>query len=134
MPMPRLRGFRLWLVVFNAVLLPALAIAALIWRDDILQALMDPKVPYAIYKPPPAPDYATVLQSPEPDRKRIQESLRTLDKYNGPIDGNLESDATVKAIQDWQKGRGTNPVGVTRIERKRQGGAGDARRCLSQCD
>src|SRR5256885_14459765 len=58
MPMPRLRGFRLWLVVFNAVLLPALAIAALICRDDILQALMDPKVPYAIYKPPPAPHYS----------------------------------------------------------------------------
>ena len=42
---------------------------------------------------------------------RIQESLRTLDKYNGPIDGNLQSEATIKAIQDWQKGRGTNPVG-----------------------
>jgi hypothetical protein len=58
-----------------------------------------------------APDYTTVLQSPEPDRRRIQESLRTLDKYSGPIDGNLQSDATVKAIQDWQKGRGTNAVG-----------------------
>ena len=48
----------------------------------------------------PAPDYATVLQSPEPDRRKIQESLRTLDKYSGPIDGNLQSDATVRAIQD----------------------------------
>jgi hypothetical protein len=59
----------------------------------------------------PAADYTTVLQSPEPDRKRIQESLRTLDKYNGPIDGNLQSEATTKAISDWQKGHGTNPVG-----------------------
>jgi len=59
----------------------------------------------------PAPDYATVLQSPETERKKIQESLRTLDKYNGPIDGNLQSDATRKAIGDWQKGRGTPPVG-----------------------
>lgn len=59
----------------------------------------------------PAPDYNTVLQAAEPDRRKIQESLRTLDKYNGPIDGNLQSDATVKAIQDWQRGRGTNPVG-----------------------
>lgn len=59
----------------------------------------------------PAPDYNTVLQAPEPDRRKIQESLRTLDKYNGPLDGNLQSDATVKAIQDWQRGRGTNPVG-----------------------
>jgi len=57
------------------------------------------------------PDYTTVLQSPEPDRRKIQESLRTLDKYNGPIDGNLSSDATVKAIEDWQRGRGTRPVG-----------------------
>ena len=59
----------------------------------------------------PGPDYATVLQSPDPDRKRIQESLRTLDKYNGPIDGNLQSEATEKAIADWQKGHGFHPAG-----------------------
>src|SRR3954447_14179840 len=53
---------------------------------------------------PPAPDYTTVLQSPEADRRKLQESLRTLDKYNGPIDGNLQSEATAKAISDWQKG------------------------------
>ncbi|MGZ6125746.1 MAG: hypothetical protein ACXWLR_12350, partial [Myxococcales bacterium] len=47
-----------------------------------------------------APDYTSVLQSPEPDRRRIQESLRTLDKYNGPIDGNLQSEATAKAIAE----------------------------------
>lgn len=67
--------------------------------------------PIAAARPAAAPDYATVLQSPEPDRKRIQESLRTLDKYNGPIDGNLQSEAAVKAIGDWQKGRGTPIVG-----------------------
>ena len=54
----------------------------------------------------PAPDYTTVLQSPEADRRRIQESLHTLDKYNGPIDGNLQSEATTKAISDWQKAHG----------------------------
>jgi hypothetical protein len=71
-----------------------------------------PSAPTAATRPAaPAPDYTTVLQSPEPDRKRIQESLRTLDKYNGPIDGNLQSEATMKAIADWQKGRGTHPVG-----------------------
>jgi hypothetical protein len=59
----------------------------------------------------PAPDYATVLQGSEADRKKIQESLRTLDKYSGPIDGNLQSDSTQKAIGEWQKGRGTPPVG-----------------------
>ena len=30
-----------------------------IWRDDILEALLDPKIPYAVYRPPPAPDYST---------------------------------------------------------------------------
>lgn len=62
-------------------------------------------------RPAPAPDYTTVLNSPDADRRKIQESLRTLDKYNGPIDGNLQSEATVKAIGDWQKGRNTPAVG-----------------------
>jgi hypothetical protein len=57
------------------------------------------------------PDYTTVLQSSEEDRRKIQESLRTLDKYAGPIDGNLASEATMKAISDWQKGHGYNAVG-----------------------
>ncbi len=47
---------------------------------------------------------------PDPDRRKILESLRTLDKYNGPIDGNLQSDATVKAIQGSRRARGTNPA------------------------
>src|SRR5262245_14064579 len=51
--------------------------------------------PVAARPAAPGPDYTTVLQSPEPDRRRIQESLRTLDKYNGPIDGNLHSEATM---------------------------------------
>ncbi|HLG49958.1 MAG TPA: peptidoglycan-binding domain-containing protein [Reyranella sp.] len=55
---------------------------------------------------PRGPDYTTVLNSPEPDRRKIQESLRTLDKYNGPIDGNLSSEATMKGIAAWQKGHG----------------------------
>ena len=59
----------------------------------------------------PAPDYTTVLQSPEADRRRIQESLHTLDKYNGPIDGNLQSEATTKAISDWQKAHGMPAAG-----------------------
>jgi len=62
-------------------------------------------------RPAPAPDYTTVLNSSDADRRKIQESLRTLDKYNGPIDGNLKSEATVKAIGDWQKGRNTPAVG-----------------------
>lgn len=60
---------------------------------------------------PPAPDYASVLNSPEPDRRKLQESLRALDKYNGPIDGNLQSEATTKGIGDWQKGHGYAATG-----------------------
>jgi hypothetical protein len=74
------------------------------------QAPAPPPAPLAA-RPAPAPDYTTVLNSPEPDRRKIQESLRTLDKYNGPIDGNLQSEATMKAISDWQKGRNTPAVG-----------------------
>ena len=70
-----------------------------------------PAPPAAPVAARPAPDHATVLASPEPDRRKIQESLRTLDKYNGPIDGNLQSEATMKAIAEWQKGRNTPAVG-----------------------
>ena len=48
---------RLWICV-AAVIFLAAAITA-IWRDDILEALLDPKLPYAIYRPPPPPDYAS---------------------------------------------------------------------------
>jgi hypothetical protein len=57
------------------------------------------------------PDYTTVLQSAEPERRKLQESLRTLDKYNGPIDGDLRSEATMKSISEWQKGHGYAQVG-----------------------
>jgi hypothetical protein len=65
----------------------------------------------AAHPAPPAPDYTTVLKSPEPERRKLQESLHTLDKYNGPIDGNLQSDASEKAIASWQKGHGYAAVG-----------------------
>lgn len=82
----------------------------------------------------PAPDYTTILQSADPDRRKIQESLRTLDKYNGPIDGNLQSDATIKAIQDWQKGRGTNPVGKLTPQEAQQLNAEAARTPIRRVD
>lgn len=34
-----------------------LTIAYFIWGNDILKSLLDPKLPYAVYKPPAAPDY-----------------------------------------------------------------------------
>jgi hypothetical protein len=33
------------------------ALALFVWRDDILKALLDPGVPFAVYTPPPAPNY-----------------------------------------------------------------------------
>ena len=82
----------------------------------------------------PAPDYTTVLNSPDPDRRKMQELLRTLDKYNGPIDGNLQSDATIKAIQDWQKARGTNPVGKLTPQEAQQLNAEAARTPIRRLD
>jgi len=67
--------------------------------------------PATASRPAAPPDYTTVLQSPEPDRRKLQESLRTLDKYNGPIDGDLKSEASSKAIAEWQKSHGYTQAG-----------------------
>ena len=56
--MARLRGLKLWLTVAGGGLAVLVVAALLIWRDDILEALLDPKLPYAVYTPPPAPNYA----------------------------------------------------------------------------
>ena len=85
-------------------------------------------------RPTPAPDYSTVLQSPDPERRKIQESLRTLDKYNGPIDGNLQSEATVKAIQEWQKAHGVNQVGKLTPQEAQQLNAEAARAPIRRVD
>lgn len=53
----RLRGPRLWLAVGAGAVAVLIVAALLIWRDDILEALLDPEIPYAVYQPPPAPDY-----------------------------------------------------------------------------
>jgi hypothetical protein len=52
-------SFRLWLGIAILGLALTAAAAALVWRDDILEALLDPKLPFAVYRPPPAPDYAS---------------------------------------------------------------------------
>ncbi len=49
---------RYWTAAAAVVVFAVAAITA-IWRDDILEALLDPKIPYAVYKPPPTPDYRT---------------------------------------------------------------------------
>lgn len=38
-------------------LLAVLGAAAWVWREDMLQAALDPKTPFQTYVPPPAPDY-----------------------------------------------------------------------------
>ena len=35
----------------------AILVALLVWRNDIHQALLNPELPYAVYKPPPPPLY-----------------------------------------------------------------------------
>jgi hypothetical protein len=83
------------------------------WSNGVPTPMAHPAAPAPAPAPAPVasaaprpPDYASVLNSPEPDRRKLQESLRTLDKYNGPIDGNLQSEATTKGISAWQKGHG----------------------------
>ena len=51
-------GLRRWLAILGGTVLVLLIVALFVWRDDILEALLDPKIPYTVYKPPPAPDYA----------------------------------------------------------------------------
>ena len=94
--MARLRGFQLWLVMLGALLAALVVATLLIWRDDILQALLDPKVPYSVYRPPAAPDYAIASSwallpargSPEPPVDVFFVHPTTYDggkDWNGPI-------------------------------------------------
>ena len=57
MAAPR-RSLRYRLAVTAAGLLAVVLAAAYGWRDDIVKALLDPKVPFVKDTPPPAPNYA----------------------------------------------------------------------------
>ena len=48
----------MWTVLAGVGLAGLLITAGWIFRGDILQSLLDPEIPYAVYKPPPAPNYA----------------------------------------------------------------------------
>ncbi|HEV7157004.1 MAG TPA: DUF3089 domain-containing protein [Caulobacteraceae bacterium] len=50
--------WRSWLILGGGLLVLAILVVVLIWRDDILEAFLDPQIPYTVYQPPPAPDYA----------------------------------------------------------------------------
>src|SRR5580700_1794817 len=97
--MPRFSRFQ---IVAIAVVLAALAIGAgalAIWWGDIVQALLDPELPYAVYKPPAPPDYdrpgswalgpPTVAKSDDPPADVFFVHPTTFDggrNWNGPID------------------------------------------------
>jgi len=51
-------GLRRGLALALAAFVVLTTTAAFIWRDDILQAGLDPKEPFQTYRPPPAPNYA----------------------------------------------------------------------------
>jgi hypothetical protein len=73
-------------------------VAVLVWRNDILQSLLNPELPYAVYKPPAAPDYETsaawalaprVLQPGDPPVDVFFVHPTTFDggrDWNGPTD------------------------------------------------
>ncbi|HEX3919468.1 MAG TPA: DUF3089 domain-containing protein [Caulobacteraceae bacterium] len=54
----RRRSLRFWLATFGIGFLVLTAVAAVVWRDDIIKTLLDPKVPFGKDHPPPAPDYS----------------------------------------------------------------------------
>jgi hypothetical protein len=52
------RDLRFWLAAVGAVVALLAIIAGYVWRDDLVKALLDPKVPFGKDNPPPAPNYA----------------------------------------------------------------------------
>ena len=53
----RLRRVRATLAIVLGLFALVSIAAVIVWQDDIFEALLDPKLPYAVYRPPPAPDY-----------------------------------------------------------------------------
>lgn len=49
--------FRQWVGGVGIAFVVLIAIAVAVWRGDILQAALDPQVPFQTYTPPAAPDY-----------------------------------------------------------------------------
>ncbi|HEY3797102.1 MAG TPA: DUF3089 domain-containing protein [Caulobacteraceae bacterium] len=68
------RDIRTWFAVAGGVLLVLLVVAGFIWRDDVVKALLDPKVPFGKDGPPPPPDYAATAAwalLPDPAAPRL---------------------------------------------------------------
>jgi hypothetical protein len=97
--MPRLNRFQVAAITIALAGVVVVASALAIWWGDILQALLDPELPYAVYKPPVAPDYdrpaAWALGAPaaaKPDDPPVDVFFvhpTTFDggrNWNGPVD------------------------------------------------
>src|SRR6185437_15036662 len=52
-------GWRFWTMIAGGVALTLIVAALYLWRDDVIKALLDPKVPFGKDNPPPAADYST---------------------------------------------------------------------------
>jgi hypothetical protein len=55
----RLTGFKRWVFLGSVAFLALLVAAAWFYREDILRTALDPRQPYQVYDPPPAPSYAS---------------------------------------------------------------------------
>src|SRR5579863_7569269 len=92
------RGWRFWLVFWSVAVAVLAFVVLYVWRDDILEALLDPQVPYTVYGPPPTPNYAMASawdQLPTPGERAASDidvffiHPTTFDggrDWNGPID------------------------------------------------
>ncbi len=106
------RSYRRWVIAGAAALVAVLVAASVVWRDDILRAALDPKMPFQIYRPPAAPDYANraawallparpnVVAADSPPADVFFISPTTFDggrHWNAPID-NAKSDRLFRRV------------------------------------
>lgn len=106
-------SLRDWLRLSGALLLALVFVAALRWRHDIVQTMLDPKTPFQTYRPPAAPDYALpaswALLPAQPDRWTAADPAAdvffvhptTFDggrNWNGPIGDARSNRFLVRAI------------------------------------
>ena len=90
------RGPRFWLILGGGLAVVLALAAFFVWQDDILEAFLNPQVPYTVYRPPAAPNYALAGawdQLPRSGERRDVDIFfihpTTFDggkNWNGPID------------------------------------------------
>lgn len=54
-----MRGFKRWIFAGTVAFVALVVAAAWFYREDILRTALDPRQPYQVYDPPPAPNYAS---------------------------------------------------------------------------